>query len=597
MHALLLLAPLCRAAPPPPADLPSLPRPLPHGARARPAPRTPAPADGWDVQAYDIDVDIDPDARTVEGRTRLTAAASGAPPDHLVLHADGPELLSVEVDGAPVAWTHEGDEVRIPTTPGGAEVTVEVRYRVSGDDTMGGYLGLDWGDPLVSFHEPEGARHWLVVRDVPWDKATLQWHTTLPEGWDVVQNGLLVDQQTEDGRTTWTWLLDAPIPPYLMVLHAGSFDAWTDPEAALPVEVHAAPQLLDQAVADLSDTADILAFFSGLWGEYPWPVYRNVVVPFGGGMEHTTATTFGEELLGSSSAALINAHEAAHHWWGDWLTCESWDEIWLNEGFASHAELRWYEQLYGEEGRAAYFAWQRESYLAWKGYEGVFSLYDPNFMWGGTVYDKGALVLEMLRGLLGADAFDQALRAYGQAHAHGAVGTADLVAAVEESTGQDWSWYFDQWVYQADDPVLEVGLHQRAVAGGVQVDLHARQVNEAGTWRLPLQWRLEGAAGTVDPELWVEEGDASLTLCLDAPVDEATPDPDTRLLHGGITREDAAFAELPLTCGAPSAADEGTPVYPLGCGGCQGAPGGPAAWLVLPLGALPLVARRRRLRS
>lgn len=592
MLALLLITTASLAAPPPPVALRDLPRLDRHPARALPPPATPETEDGWDIQVYDIAVDIDPDARTVEGDILITAEAPGAPPDHIVLHADGPEILAVVVDGQPVGWTHHGDEVTVPTPTDDGSVAIQVRYRVSGDDTMGGYLGLDWGDPLVSFHEPEGARHWLVVRDVPHDKATLTWRTTLPEGWQVVQNGELLETATEDGRTTWTWLLDQPIPPYLMVLHAGDFQAWTDPASPLPVQVHAAPALLDQAVADLADTADILAFFSGLWGEYPWPVYRNVVVPFGGGMEHTTATTFGQELLGSPSAALINAHEAAHHWWGDWLTCESWDEIWLNEGFASHAELRWYEHLYGEEGRVAYFDWQRQTYLEWKGYEGIFSLYDPNFMWGGTVYEKGSLVLEMLRGQVGDEAFDQALRTYAQAHAHGAVGTQDLVDAFAQSTGQDWSWYFDQWVYQADDPVLEVGLHQRAVeGGGWQVDLQARQVNRAGTWRLPLLWRLAGESGRVDQELWVEEGDATVSLCMDGPVTEVTLDPEARLLHGGITRDDDAFPELPLACGDPQ---EGAPVVaPLGCGACQGAPQDRAPWLLLSLSGLPLVARRR----
>lgn len=606
---LLLLLPAALALPSP-AELSALPPGLldrhPRGSRSPTFASATATGD-WDIEHYEIELLVDPDARVVSGTVTLTAQAVGAAPETLVLHADGPDLLSVRVDGSPVDWEEDGDEVQIPTAHAGDSLTVIVQYTVSGDDANGVYLGLNWGDPINSFHEPEGARHWLVVRDVPHDKATLTWRMTMPDDWVVVQNGVVTSSTTTDGWTTTVSELDQPLPPYLMVLHAGDFQVWRDDSGDVPVELWAEPDRLDEVIADLGDTADIIDLFSQLWDPYPWPLYRNVVLPFGGGMEHTTATTFGDELIGTSSAGLINAHEIAHHWWGDYLTCASWDEIWLNEGFASHAELRFYEDAYGAEGRQAYFEHQRESYIEWKGYEGIFSLYDPNYMWGGTVYDKGSLVLDMLRSLVGDDRFDAALRRYAEDNAHGAVTTADLQAAVETETGESWGWYFDQWVYQADDPTYVVGVRQTLLTDGSwQIDLLARQDNDAGRWSMPLEWALTLVDGTTLREsFWVDEDLSSVSICVAAAADEVQLDPDSRLLHDGIERDDGSFEAMAITCGTPSdeqpsgddsggpSTPEGT-AYPLGCGGCASAGSAAAGVLWLGLGALLGLRRRAR---
>jgi len=554
---------------------------------------------GWDISHYDIDLKVDPDAQTVAGTITLTADANSTAPQSLVLHADGPTITQITVDGAAVTWTQDGDDVQIPTTHASDKLTLTITYSVSGDDTTGSFLGLPWGQPITSLNEPSGARHWLVVRDVPWDKATVTWHTTMPDDWTVIQNGIVTAQDSVDGWTTTVSELDLPLPPYLMVLDAGDFDVWRDDSGAVPVELWAAPDKLDATIADFGDTADIIAFFADIWGAYPWPIYRNVIAPFSGGMEHTTATTLADSLLGSDWAGIINAHEISHHWWGDYLTCASWDEIWLNEGFASFAELRWYQDAYGEDGRQSYFDYQRSTYLDWKTYEGVFSLYSPNYMWGGTVYEKGSLVLDMLRSLVGTDTFDAALRRYADDNAHGAVTTPDLQAAFEAQTGEDWGWYFDQWVYQADDPTYTVGVQQRLMTNGSwQIDLFARQDNQAGSWTMPMDWLLILDDGsTQDASFWVDENTATLSLCLAASLTDAQPDPQTRLLHGGITRDDGAFQPIALTCGQAAdpqpGSDTGDGLAPSSpaCSGCASAH--PVGGLWLSLLALLCLQRRR----
>jgi|GEM_PF-3368306 len=599
-----------RSGPQPASSQPASSQP----ASSQPAPPwapPPGAARGWDVTHYDLALQVDPTSRTVQGQTALTATV-GAGGD-LVLNADGPIIDQVQVDGVDATWSQDGSQVHIDTTGAGSSLSATVVFHDRAGSTGRGGLGLDWGPPVASMHEPSGARLWLVLVDEPDDKASWTFHTTVPEGWQVVHNGVLVSTEAADpGWTTWTYELEQPISSYLVVLDAGDLATWTDPRAKdgslVESEVVAAPDRLDAAVADLGNTADIIDQYGQWWAPYVWPLYRNVVFPFSGGMEHTTATSFGQDMIGTSSAEIVNAHEISHHWWGDLVTCADWDEIWLNEGLASHAELRWYEAQYGEDGRQAYFEAQRDSYLRWKAYEGVFSLVAPNFMWGGTVYDKGSLVMEMLRLQVGADAFDASLRRYEDEHAFDVVTTGDLQAAFEETTGQDWGWYFDQWAYQADDPSLQVGMEQRALAGGgVQVDLHLAQVNEAGSWRIPVPWRLRLADGSSqEGETWIEQDGPALTsLCLDAAPGELEIDPHAHLLFDGLDRDDTAFASAPAACGRAFA--EGGSAGDTGLGAAGGTWSGgqtscsvtprPRGLLLALLLALPGLLLRRRSRG
>ena len=183
-----------------------------------------------------------------------------------------------------------------------------------------------------------------------------------------------------------------------------------------------------------------------------------------------------------------------------------------------------------------------------------------------------------------------------------------MAAALEAETGEGWGWYFDQWVFQADDPTYVVGVKETLLTDGSwQIDLLARQDNDAGSWSMPLEWALTLDDGTTLREsFWVDEDLASVSICVAAAADQVQLDPDTRLLHGGIDRDDGAFEALAITCGEPSAeqpsqddtgdSDPSTPdgtAYPLGCGGCaalDAAPGG--LWL----GLLALLGLWRRTR-
>lgn len=553
------------------------------------APRSRGLQEGWDVQHYEIAVWLRPERLVVEGEVTLTVLARADEPGALTLHADGPEIGALTVGGLAADWSREGDALRVSMPSGvlaGDTLDVTVSYTAEGN--MERAAGLNWGEPTYSFHEPEGARRWLVLYDDPADKATLAWRVRAPEADTVIANGVLqATTDNGDGTLTWDFVFDAPIASYLMVLHAGTYEGRLDERGQVPVYTWAYPWLADQAEALFSNTPDMIAAFSELWMDYPWTHYANVLAPFSGAMEHTTATTFSDGLVESEWGELVNAHELAHHWWGDWVTLAEWPEIWLNEGFASYGETLWVEASRGEAAMAEYASAQRDSYLAWRELEGTFPLYDPEYMWGGTVYDKGAFVLHMLRAEVGDDAFFAGLRLYLEVHGGDVATTADLQAAMESSSGEDLSWFFDQWVYQAGEPSYQVRVLHRELKEGYQVDLHVTELTE-GEWRVPVELELVLEDGQVESiSGWIEGDEGVITACTDLPVEDLRFDPGVRLLYGAVEVFPAVQASAPLTCGE-AAAGSGEA---RGCGCASHGSGPSLGWLGLAALGVAIVRR------
>ena len=575
------------------------------------APPPPAMQADWDVQHYDISLALDPAGHRLDGDISALVQARVDSPGAFLLHAGEAMIDSLEVGGSAVAWSQALDEVTVPMPAGleaGEQVTVRVRYHAAGTtDPDPTHLGLHWGDPIFTFSEPEGARDWLVVYDTPTDKATLAWHVTAPSERVVVANGELTAQTVgEGGTTTWDFDFPWPIATYLLTVNAGSFSEGVDGSGPVPVYTWALPGVFSQAQAALADTPAKVATLSGLFGTYPYSLYGNVVVPFSGGMEHTTKTSFGEEIITYGPyAGLVNVHELAHQWWGDWVTCAAWEEIWLNEGFASYSEALWIEATEGQDALWDY-VWldQRDSYLNWIEWEGEFALYDPDYMWGGTVYDKGSFVLHMLRFVLGDEAFFDGLGRYADSHGGDVATTEDLRAAMEAAWGADLSWFFDEWVYRAGDPSYRVGITNTAMEDGTwQVDVHVRQTGD-GVWAMPVEWTLylEGGA-TLDDLQWIDARTSVVSTCLGEPATGIDFSPDAHLLYRDLEVDLDGFSPAPPVCGTPlddsappvdTAPDTGdgaaTPPRSCGCG----AAGTPAALLFALLGGLPCLARRRR---
>ncbi|MDP7115410.1 MAG: M1 family metallopeptidase, partial [Myxococcota bacterium] len=349
------------------------------------------PNDQFDALHYDLDLTVDPGAHHIGGTATVTVECVSAT-DTLALDLVGLLVDQVLVDGVISAYSQgpSGLDVEGDFEPGD---TYQVAVRYGGEPELAhDTLGFNFA-PGVSFTytEPDGSAYWFPCFDDPADKATLRLAITAPADLEVAANGLKTGEVSLPGGLKQTvWEHDYPTAPYLVAVAISDYVVLEDEVDGLPLVHWAYPHREEEAAADFAMHRDMVPMYEEIFGiDYPFDKYGAAMVPIGGAMEHQTCTAMGEGLVdGNGTFGLVFAHELAHHWWGDLVTCATWDDIWLNEGFATFSEALAVEYIYGEDYYTQYVEGLAESYIAWNEWEGVFPLSEPGYMWGGTVYDK-----------------------------------------------------------------------------------------------------------------------------------------------------------------------------------------------------------------
>lgn len=571
------------------------------------------------IAFYEYAVRIDPQARSLTGEARLLVARDGTEPE-IALDLVGLDVQGATVDGEEVAFVRTEEQVIVPLPVDGDSFEVGISYGGTPSTTPEG-RGLNFTQSMVySFVEPDGARRWLPLVDLPDRKAPLRLSTTLPSSYVVVGNGLLEsDVPAEAGWHTVTWATDFPIAPYLISMTAAPFQVVEDEWNGIPVSYWAPASLIEDAAYDLGRTPEMMGVFSDLFFPYPFEKYGTATAPISGAMEHQTATTYGTGLIdGTRWSEYIVAHELMHHWWGDWVTCATWDDIWLNEGFASFGEALWAEAQGGPDAYRAYVRDQVGSYLAWTEFEGTFPIARPDYMWGGTVYDKGSAILAMLRDELGDEVFFEVLRAWGDAFAMGAGTTQDFQGLVQAVSERDVGVFFDQWIWGPGHPSLDWSWRRTPLADGrTQVDVAVSQVQDVETvFQLSLDVGVSPASGGPGQvtSVRVDAAQQVFSLCLDQEPGDVDLDPEGRVVHEQRLLADPGAAFV-AACGADAAGDpvpgdddvedpSGDPPPPVTTGAVELVPAGCACATSAPpggsdfgLAALLLGAARLRRRS
>jgi aminopeptidase N len=459
----------------------------------------------WDALHYRLDVTPSRTSRHVEGTVTVTLVVRDPGLTHVDLDAVGMTFPSIKVAGVPrTTWSAAGGRLLVPVCEGahcpphapGDTLVVEVAYSCN---PVSGY----WQYPrnAYTFAEPYDARAWWPCWDQPSDKATLDVHATVPESDSCYSNGVLVGTTpAAPGFRTWHWRETHPIATYLVSLAIAPYWRMDQAAAGVPITSVVFPEDSTKAKLEFANVPAMMTAFSGLWGPYPFDKYGQAAVePFNvGGMEHQTMTTLWRSLVrGDRLFEYVWAHELAHQWWGDWVTCVDFRDIWLNEGFATHGEARWAE---AHGGAAAYDSAVAQHMAAALVDDANFrhALHDPppGSTFSQTVYKKGGSVLHMLRRVLGDAAFDAGLRLYGERHAYANATTTDLQAALEDAASQDLDWFFDPWVFAAGIPSYSWTWQvSPAGAGESDLDLAVRQVQEdAPLYRMPLEFRVSRPA-------------------------------------------------------------------------------------------------------
>jgi aminopeptidase N len=438
-----------------------------------------APDRPADVRHVEIDVALDFETDSVQGVVTTHYNALFDTVREVTLDAAELAIEQVTMAGkkTPLIYWSEGDKLRIRLDRDyayGQQFGVTVRYSAHPRTglvfvhPMEGNPDLPtqaWTQGQTEYHH-----YWFPCHDFPNDRATTALKATVPSAYFALSNGKLEGvTENPNGTKTYAWRQDFPHPAYLITLVAGEFTELPDQWREVPVNYYVRPGREDDGHRMLDNTPRMIELFSTKTGvDYPWVKYAQIVPEmFLGAMENTSATTHSYRLMPDERASLdyspddVVAHELAHQWFGDLLTCRDWGHIWLNESFATFMEEVWMEHDKGEDEARTDFRRNLQLYLEAdkRGRRPiVYNVYRKHAgeLFDRHVYEKGSLVLNLLRFTLGEDAFWRAINLYLERNRGREVISADLERAVEEATGRSMARYFEQWVYKAGHPEFSV---------------------------------------------------------------------------------------------------------------------------------------------
>jgi len=436
-----------------------------------------APDRGVDVRHTRLEVRLDPTRRFLAGTVTHTLAALDEGVTEIELHADELTILSAaDGQGRTLPFTHAEGRVLLRLKAPlalGAETQVTLAYE--GAPRRGLYfVAPDAARPDKPHQawtqgQDEDSRYWFPCFDHPGEKASTEVLARVPKRYQALSNGALVGRTPhQDGSVTWHWRQALPHSAYLVTLVVGEFEEIKLESPRVPLSVWVRPGQAGRVQAAFGRTAKMMEVFERRFGvAYPWEKYAQVVVEdfIFGGMENTSATTLIDVALFDERAGLdydaddLIAHELAHQWWGDLLTCRDWPHAWLNEGFATWCETLFREEHLGAEEAAYERHTQRAGYLDEDASEYRRAIVDRRYvepidLFDRHLYEKGGCVLHMLRKELGEEPFWRSIRTYAGAHRGQSVVTEDLIRAVERATGRNLEWFFDQWVFRGGHPEL-----------------------------------------------------------------------------------------------------------------------------------------------
>lgn len=446
-----------------------LPQPTEHFGRDR----------TYDVLHYKLDLRIDEHAKTVVGDVSITLVPLRPELTELILDAADLNISQATLGKSRLKFSVENEQLRLfldkPVRLTDT-LTLTVSYSASPKKGLyfiqpdSAYPNRPW--QVWSQGENEDNHFWFPCYDYPNDKAASEMIVTVNDRFTAISNGALikVTQHPKNHTKTFHWSESKPHVSYLISLIVGEYVELKDSWDGIPISYYVYPEDKDIAKFSFSKTPTMVKVFSEKIGfRYPWEKYaQTVVVDFVyGGMENVSATTLTDYTIHDQRAHLdvssdgLVAHELAHQWWGDLLTCRDWSQSWLNEGFATYFEHVFQEADSGWD-YAAYKILANQNDIVAKD---VGSNRRPTVtnrfvasedIFDNRIYGKGGCVLHMLRFVLGDDLFWKAIRHYVNKHAFQNVETNDFKIAIEEATGYNLHWFFRQWIYQAGYPEFVV---------------------------------------------------------------------------------------------------------------------------------------------
>ncbi|MBI5474977.1 MAG: T9SS type A sorting domain-containing protein [Ignavibacteriae bacterium] len=481
-----------------------------------------SPLHSFNVLNYKLDLDIyscfiTPYPKSFVGVNTITFRVDSAL-QSITLNAVNTSLVIDSVRLAGTSFTHVSNALTITldrTYNPGEVVQVKIYYRHNNASDGAFYTS---NGMVFTDCEPEGARKWFPCWDRPSDKATLDLRVRVPATVKLGSNGRLADS-TRVADTIWyNWISRDPIATYLMVM-TGKVNynldivEWVNPNNPndkFPIRFYWNAGENQSSLTNIkTKIAPMTTEYSRLFGPHPFEKNGFATIASGagftwGGMENQTLTSLAPNYWGEN----VVSHEYGHQWFGDLISPGTWADIWLNEGFATYCEAIWYEYTGGYSSYKSDINSDASGYLSsnpgWAIYNPAWAVTTPptsTLFNGAITYNKGACVLHMLRYYLGDTLFFASLKNYATdttSFKHKNSVTADFVAKVNEVSGQDMGWFFNQWVYAPNHPVYQNGYYFTNLGGGTwRVTFLARQTqSNPAFFKMPLELKLSFATGS-----------------------------------------------------------------------------------------------------
>ncbi len=455
-------------------------------------------------------------------------------------------LSQPRIEPAAAEFSHESDRLRVtlpePSEAGG-HMTVLIDYE--GIPATGLRIGPNKHGDRTFFSDnwPNRARAWLPTVDHPYDKATNEFVVTAPNHYQVVSNGVVIEEtDLQDGNRRTHWKQSVPIATWLYVLGVAEFAVQqVDDHDGKAIETWVYAKDRDAGFYDFAvPTKQAMEYYAEYVGPYAYERLANIQsASVGGGMEAATSIFYAESsVTGERTERWRNViiHEVAHQWFGNAVTEYDWDDVWLSEGFATYFTLLFIEHAYGRDEFVDGLRSAAERVWTWYDDHPDYRIVHENLADMGQVtsiatYQKGAWVLHMLRSMLGEEAWWGGIQSYYAAHLNGNATTADFVSEMELASGQDLGWFFEQWLYRGGNPSLRGSWHYDSNTKQIVVDLQ-QESHDGFAFRLPLEIGVYATGATLPTvhQVDIEGLTHRFTISADEAPERVSLDPRSRAL-------------------------------------------------------------------